>query len=78
MGVVYMHGIPYSQGNNGDGGTDDYTQLKNLPSINGITLIGDQSTSDLNLTDNSTVFVNDKGELYIKIIPRQDILSLFN
>lgn len=32
------------------GGISDYTLLSNKPSINGVTLIGDKTTEDLNIT----------------------------
>lgn len=35
----------------GGGGTSDYSQLTNKPSINGVTLSGDKSTSDLGIQD---------------------------
>ena len=35
--------------NNGGGGTSDYSQLTNKPQINGVTLSGDKSASDLGL-----------------------------
>lgn len=31
----------------GGGGTTDYNQLSNLPSINGVTLVGDQQPTDI-------------------------------
>lgn len=37
-------------GGGGGGGTSDYSQLTNKPSINGVTLNGNQSSSDLGIT----------------------------
>lgn len=37
------------QGGGGSGGTTDYTQLENKPSINGITLEGNQTTEELDI-----------------------------
>lgn len=39
------------QGGGGGGGTDDYNSLKNLPQINGTTLKGNKTSSDLGLVD---------------------------
>lgn len=38
-----------SIGGGGGGGTDDYTALNNLPQINGHTLVGNMSTSDIGI-----------------------------
>ncbi|MBP5325312.1 MAG: hypothetical protein J6Y86_07455 [Pseudobutyrivibrio sp.] len=35
----------------GGGGTDNYNELTNKPSINGNVLVGDQSTEDLGLSN---------------------------
>lgn len=40
------------QGGGGGGGTSDYTQLENKPSINEVTLVGELTTSDLNISYN--------------------------
>ena len=40
-------------GAGGGGGTSDYSQLSNKPSINGVTLNGNQSSSDLGITSES-------------------------
>lgn len=39
----------FSIPNGGSGGTSDYTDLDNKPEINGVTLAGDKSASDLGL-----------------------------
>ena len=39
----------------GGGGTSDYSQLTNKPSINGVTLSGNKSSSDLHITSNVEV-----------------------
>lgn len=46
------------QGGGGSGGTTDYTQLENKPSINGITLEGNQTTEELDI-----IPVVDLGEI---------------
>lgn len=43
-----------SSGGGGGGGTSDYTQLTNKPRINGVTLTGDKSTSDLGISETWT------------------------
>lgn len=37
-------------GGGGGGGTSDYDALQNKPSINGVTLTGNKTTADLNIT----------------------------
>lgn len=39
-----------SGGGGGGGGTDDYNDLSNKPSINGVTLIGNKNTSQIGIT----------------------------
>lgn len=41
-----------AMGNGGGGGTSNYNQLTNKPSINGVTLTGDKTTSDLGIVEN--------------------------
>lgn len=48
--ITDIIGIKYGS-NSGGGGTDDYNSLKNLPQINGITLKGNKTSSDLGLVD---------------------------
>lgn len=48
--ITDIIGIKYGS-NSGGGGTDNYNSLKNLPQINGITLKGDKTASDLGLVD---------------------------
>ena len=45
----------------GGGGTSDYESLSNKPQINGVTLVGNLSSADLNLPD-ITVSSVDIGE----------------
>lgn len=40
-------------GGGGGGGTSNYNQLTNKPSINGVTLTGDKTTSDLGIVENA-------------------------
>lgn len=46
----------------GTGGTTDYTELANKPSINGVTLSGDKTAADLGLISAASLF----GEVLIK------------
>ena len=39
-----------SNGGGGSGGTSDYTELSNKPSINGVTLSGNKTSTDLGIT----------------------------
>ena len=50
----------------GTGGTTDYTDLENKPSINGVELIGNKTSSDLGITANS-LNVYTKNEVDSKI-----------
>ena len=49
-------------GGGGSGGTTDYTQLENKPSINGITLEGDKTTKELGI-----IPIVDLGEVSIEL-----------
>jgi len=44
-----------SHGGGGGGGTDNYNELDNRPQINGTTLTGNKSASDLGLVGTPTV-----------------------
>lgn len=45
-------------GGGGAGGTTDYTDLSNKPSINGVTLSGNKTASDLGLISSASLFGN--------------------
>ena len=80
MGVIYLHGIAYGKGSgSGSGGTDDYNDLDNKPQINSTTLIGNKNTSDLNLVDGTSIYVDENGKLAIAEveIPEANIEDLF-
>ena len=70
----------------GSGGTSDYNELDNLPSINGITLLGDKDASEFNIQDKfnagpNVYFYNDsEGDLYLdaKVDPSMIALELPN
>lgn len=50
----------------GGGGTDDYADLENKPQINGVTLSGDKSTSDIIPTGDGLVVTPD-GDLVVAV-----------
>ena len=54
-----------------------YSKLTDKPSINGNTLSGNKSTSDLALADEDTIIVKD-DKLTINTVDDNDIESLFN
>lgn len=56
----------------GGGGTTDYTELTNKPSINGVTLTGNKTTSDLGIVENAQADWNETDSAapsYIKNKP---------
>ena len=69
-----------SIGGGGGGGTDDYTALNNLPQINGHTLVGNMSTSDIGIVipDISTKQDTLVSGTNIKTINNQSILGSGN
>ena len=79
MGVIYLHGIAYGKGSGGSGGTEDYNDLINKPRINNTTLTGNKVTSDLDLADGTSIYVDSNEKLAIANvdIPISDIDDLF-
>ena len=49
-------------GGGGTGGATDYTELENKPSINGVTLSGNKTASDLGLISAASLFGNVVGD----------------
>ena len=49
MGTILKNGISYSGSGSGSGGASSYTELTDKPSINGVTLSGNKTTSDLGI-----------------------------
>ena len=49
MGLVFTNSIPINFSKQG-GGTTNYEELSNKPSINGVTLQGNLTSADLNLS----------------------------
>lgn len=82
MGVIYLNGIAYGKGSGGGGGgggSNNYNDLDNKPQINSTTLIGNKNTSDLNLVDGTSIYVDENGKLAIAEveIPETNIEDLF-
>ena len=82
MGKIYLNGIAYPSGGGG-GGTSDYNELTNKPSINGVILAGNKTAADLGITaaslaDGSTIITDENGKLTIGEISTADIDSLFS
>ena len=63
-------------GEGGGGGTSDYTDLSNKPQINGVTLSGNKSSSDLSVADTSLSNLTDNGK--IKVAHLSSTSSLFD
>ena len=57
MGMEKSKGLAMDSGNGG-GGTTDYTDLSNKPSINSVTLSGNKTSSDLGLVPAPTVLTD--------------------
>lgn len=76
MGVIYLHSIPYGKGS-GSGGTSDYNELINKPTLNGNTIVGNQTTDDLDLADETSITYDPTGKLSINSTTNTDIDSLF-
>ena len=49
MGKIMLNGIPYA-GSGSGGGTSNYNELSNKPSINGIPLVGNKTSEDLGIS----------------------------
>lgn len=71
-----------SEGGGGGGGTSDYTDLTNKPQINGVTLSGNKSTSDLGINaagvglgNVPNVSTNDQEPTFTEATTRNNIAS---
>lgn len=65
--VTYTNGEMHDAGViEGGGGTSDYTQLINKPSVNGTTLIGNKTSADLGLQDRTIVTGTDNKNYYVQ------------
>ena len=76
MGVIYLNGIAYGGGGGGSG-TNDYNELKNKPKINNVSLSGDKTTTDLNLVDGETIYINANEKMEVGVISNNAIEDLF-
>ena len=76
--------FPCGSANGGGGGTSDYSQLSNKPSINGSTLIGNKTSADLGLADEYTTITyaqwqamtdeqRESGKYYVTDVPGYDV-----
>lgn len=68
---VYYHNNAKWYSQSGGGGTHNYEELANKPSINNVTLVGDKSLSDLGVPTKTSELTNDSG--FISSIPSQYI-----
>lgn len=59
-------------GGGGGGGTSNYNQLTNLPQINGVTLIGNKTSSQLGIPTKTSDLTNDSGFLTLATLPIWD------
>jgi len=79
MGVIYLNGIAYGGGSGGGGGgSKDYNELVNKPTINNVVLFGNRTTTDLDLVDGDTIFVNSNEKMGVGVISNSQINALFN
>ena len=53
--IAFVKSYVDSHGGGGGGGTNNYNELNNRPQINGTTLTGNKSASDLGLVGTPTV-----------------------
>lgn len=54
--IARMMALDAAQSGGGGGGTSDYTNLTNKPKINGVTLTGNKSLSDIGAADADDVY----------------------
>lgn len=78
MGVIYLNGIAYGGGSGGGGGSKDYNELANKPTVNNVALFGNRTTTDLDLVDGETIFVNSNEKMGVGVISDSQINDLFN
>lgn len=67
--------IPASSIEGGGGGTSDYEELENLPSINGNTIIGNKSSNDLGIKETLKVTYTKTNDVWSCDTSFSDILS---
>lgn len=66
---IYYHNNAKWYSQSGGGGTHNYEELANKPSINNVTLVGDKSLSDLGVPTKTSELTNDSG--FISSIPSE-------
>lgn len=69
--IVINDGV-ISASNGGSGGTSNYAELTNKPTINNVELTGNKTSSDLNLTSNTNAVINNsltlqEGDASLKV-----------
>ena len=62
MIAFYQAILPYLGGGSGGGGTSDYEELDNKPTINNIELIGNKTSTQLHLLDLNDIIANPQEE----------------
>lgn len=73
-GAIYLNGIRYASG----GGSSNYSELINKPTINGVTLAEGQTPNDLGLVNNDTTYMDSNGAVAVGVITNAQIAALFN
>lgn len=69
--IYYENNAKWYSQSGGGGGTHNYEELENKPSINNVTLAGNKSLSDLGVPTKTSELTNDSG--FISSIPSQYI-----
>ena len=70
---IYYHNNAKWYSQSGGGGTHNYEELANKPSINNVTLVGDKSLSDLGVPTKTSELTNDSG--FITSVPVTSVNS---
>ena len=65
--IYYENNAKWYSEHGGGGGTHNYEELENKPSINNVTLVGDKSLSDLGVPTKTSDLTNDSG--FITSVP---------
>lgn len=70
--IVINDGVISASNGGGSGGTSNYAELTNKPTINNVELTGNKTSSDLNLTSNTNAVINNsltlqEGDASLKV-----------
>ena len=71
--IYYENNAKWYSEHGGGGGTHNYEELANKPSINNVTLVGDKSLSDLGVPTKTSELTNDSG--FITSVPVTSVNS---